>query len=315
MLGAGLGEGGFDESWKQSGARNRDGSQERSFGHWQLNEPAGRVAAFDKAFPGDRGTGAQTQNVVDTMNRLVPGFGQLPEAAAMKAMHDQFGDNGANSGQLGPGSALLAKVDRGGGAAPTAVAQTGDGAPFHQASMLTIGSSQYRYGSGGAKGLPSIPFGDFPIGTPVGPWGAAHGAIGINNGSIWDAKLGRNRSGIELHAGMSDTLLTEGCMAVAGKDWPQLKAQILAMGGKGFLHVGSGGASIDTSATGPIGGQQWRDPSVAPIKQADATNAGALDHRLAIDISHDKGVNTAISGAGNGRTTVRSVRTFSSDVG
>jgi hypothetical protein len=114
---------------------------------------------------------------------------------------------------------------------------------------------------------------------------------------------------------MSDKLLTEGCMAVAGEDWPQLKSQILAMDGKGFLHVGSGGTSIDTSATGPIGGPQWRDPSVAPSRQADATNAGVLDHRLAIDISHDKGINAAISGTGNGRTTVRSVRTFSSDVG
>ena len=65
----------------------------------------------------------------------------------------------------------------------------------------------------------------------------------------------------------------------------------------------------------PIGGERWRSPDELTIQRDQATKSAALDHKLAIDISHDKGINTAISGSGNGRTTVRSVRTFSSDVG
>ena len=63
----------------------------------------------------------------------------------------------------------------------------------------------------------STPYGDFPI-TPdtVGPWGQAHGALGINNNAIWDPQHNRMTGGIELHSGMDDELLTEGCIAIAG---------------------------------------------------------------------------------------------------
>ena len=95
---------------------------------------------------------------------------------------------------------------------------------------VAVGGEKFKFGSGGIPGFPSIPYGDYPV-TPneIGAWGKAHGAIGINHGSIWDPMLGRERGGIELHAGHTDELITHGCMAIAGKDWPAFKQKVMAM--------------------------------------------------------------------------------------
>jgi hypothetical protein len=125
--------------------------------------------------------------------------------------------------------------------------------PEHQDSTVTINGQSFRYGSGGVRGSASIPYGDYPVDNKgLGSWGVEHGALNINHGVIPDSKLGRDRLGIYLHAGMSDKLITEGCMALAGKDYPVLKAQVLKMiadTGHAYLHVGPQGATITPLAT------------------------------------------------------------------
>lgn len=119
----------------------------------------------------------------------------------------------------------------------------------YTSGMIDVEGKQYSYGSGGAgPDHPHIPYGDYPI-TPgtVGAWGKEHGAIGLNNNRIWDASLGRAREGIEIHAGASDAAITQGCIAIAGKDWPEFKQRVMDMRdkyGTVYLHVDEHGASV-----------------------------------------------------------------------
>jgi hypothetical protein len=114
------------------------------------------------------------------------------------------------------------------------------------------GYGRFHWGSGGPRAHPSIPYGDYPI-TPstIGPWGSAHGAIGINNNKIWDSKIGRYRDGIEIHSGDGDKLdrmHTAGCFAIAQSQWPSFRKHLLAEAQKGplYLHVRPDGfASIN----------------------------------------------------------------------
>jgi hypothetical protein len=144
--------------------------------------------------------------------------------------------------------------------APSAPATAGvesAGAPSHDQSgrphyMGGVGHMEgygdFHWGSGGV-GKGSIPYGDYPI-TPntVGPWGASHGAIGINHNEIQDPLRG-TRSGIEIHKNASenlDRLYTEGCFSVPPGEWPSFKRHLLGEIDKGpmYLHVHPGGASI-----------------------------------------------------------------------
>jgi hypothetical protein len=129
------------------------------------------------------------------------------------------------------------------------------GRPTHIGGALTAFGKKFTFGSGALRGESdqSIPYGNYTVGGPVGPWGTAHGAIGIQNGRIWDPKEKRYRAGIELHgwnAETEDRLLSEGCMAIAGSQWRELRDAIktrLAKGEKLYLHVTPNGASIDTN--------------------------------------------------------------------
>jgi hypothetical protein len=164
----------------------------------------------------------------------------------------------------------------------------GESTATHIGGTIEVEGRQYRFGSGGA-GNASIPAGDYPI-TPgaIGPWGRAHGAIGINNNRIWDERLHRDRQGIELHSGSSDALITEGCIAIAGSQWPEFKARVLQMirdHGSAYLHVGPNGASITpgsivNSTSAPAGstvrGSMFNDVRTASGRSAAATAGIAL---------------------------------------
>jgi hypothetical protein len=139
---------------------------------------------------------------------------------------------------------------------------------------INIGGRLYHFGSGGAPGHPHIPYGDYPV-TPgtVGAWGAAHGALGINNNRIWDPTLHRYREGIEFHAGSSLNSITQGCIAIAGPEWQSAKMQILRMireHGHAYVHIGPNGASItpDPHASGKVeplaGSSGWKTFGVQP---------------------------------------------------
>jgi hypothetical protein len=110
---------------------------------------------------------------------------------------------------------------------------------------LIFGDDHFHFGSGGVGA--SIPYGVYPI-TPnaVGHWGAAHKAIGINNGEIWDEALHRNREGIEIHG--LNHLATEGCVALSYEEYKKLRRKILdcvADGKHLYMHVTSNGIEIN----------------------------------------------------------------------
>jgi hypothetical protein len=183
----------------------------------------------------------------------------------------------------------------------------------HQGGMVDVQGTRYHWGSGGG-GYASMPFGDYPI-TPgtIGAWGQAHGALGVNNNQMWDPVLRRMRAGIELHSGSSDALITEGCMAIAGAQWPQFKAQVLRMiatHGHAYLHMGADGASVTPDAPGhtrAVAGARLRDHIRHGHKPViDGRLGGAhlsdrashhTNHRLSVDFNNmPRGTRTAYAG-------------------
>jgi|GEM_PF-5020776 len=148
--------------------------------------------------------------------------------------------------------------------------------PAHIGGTIDVEGRHYQWGSGGEKGAAPIPPGNYPI-TPgaVGPWGRAHGAIGVNNNFIYDPRLGRARVGIELHAGSSDELITKGCVAIAGNQWPTFKAQVEDMihrYGTVYLHVGDNGEASITPAAALAGkpGAETRATGIPAAANAPA---------------------------------------------
>jgi hypothetical protein len=126
--------------------------------------------------------------------------------------------------------------------------------PRHIEGTLKIGSKSYHYGSGGRAGW-SIPYGDYPI-TPgaIGNWGRHHGAVGLNNNSIFDDQLKRDREGIELHA--TGHFSSAGCVVVLRKVFNEVKKTIFALietAGHAFLHVTPEGAEITSEAIASSG--------------------------------------------------------------
>jgi hypothetical protein len=189
----------------------------------------------------------------------------------------------------GSGGAQLIRASLGGGGAAndnvvTRAMRSGAGGasvPGHIGGMLNMGGASYAFGSGGAGN--SIPAGDYPI-TPgsIGAWGAAHGAIGINNNAIWDSSLGRFRRGIELHAGHSSRLITEGCIAIAREQWPAFRAHVLSIirqQGSAYLHVGKDGVNI-------VGGHSsvrpYSKPHHAPPQSIQVNLDGEVIHRSVV---------------------------------
>jgi hypothetical protein len=127
--------------------------------------------------------------------------------------------------------------------------------PMRIGGDMTVEGTHYTFGSGGG-GFASIPYGTYPV-TPeiMGDWGRAHGAMGINYNRIYDPTLGRFREGIELHAGSGNMPMTQGCVAIAGNQYPQFKQQVLGMiarYGTVFLTVGPKGATITPTREGKI---------------------------------------------------------------
>jgi hypothetical protein len=142
--------------------------------------------------------------------------------------------------------------------------------------QLDFDGQKYDFGSGGGKN-PSIPYGNYPI-TPnsIGPWGKDHGAIGINNNVIPDAKIGRDRTGIEIHAATNPELITQGCIAIAGSQWPQFRELVMkriANGEKLSIHVDKDGVRITSGSNGVIGGVDTKTANANVI----SGNSGILD--------------------------------------
>ena len=142
-------------------------------------------------------------------------------------------------------------------------------APARLLGFLEIGALRVRFGSGGAGY--SLDYGDYRI-TPddVGAWGSRHGALGIAHDSgctIYDARLRRDRCGIELHADTNGELRTAGCVAV--KEFGKVKAAVLAMiseFGQAFLRIDFTGARIEPDAEPVI--MMAAAPRVPPLRTA-----------------------------------------------
>lgn len=157
-------------------------------------------------------------------------------------------------------SELISRKTRTGSGAFESDAQSNR--PHYYGGNIKIGEKSYRFGTGG-MGRGSIPYGDYPV-TPgeEGPKGKSWGAIGINHNEIWDPKLKSMRGGILFHSGQGlevnngsgDQIITEGCIAIAGKEWPAFKAHVMDMiqkHGNVTLHIGPNGASVTPSAEMP----------------------------------------------------------------
>lgn len=113
--------------------------------------------------------------------------------------------------------------------------------PYRMDGVVEVAGRRFDYVSGGAGW--SIPYGDWPIDNSAGRWGARHGALGLNDDSMPDRYLGRDRGGIEIHADYSGR--TEGCFGV--KQWQAFKRAVLAMVrdfGAAYLHVRPEGATV-----------------------------------------------------------------------
>lgn len=120
--------------------------------------------------------------------------------------------------------------------------------PFRLKGQINIAGLRFPFDSGGMRGHPSVPYGNYRITHNVGNWGARHAALGLGNDDcIWDPKIRRCREGIELHAAGGS--MTEGCIGIHG--WPKARRAILAMiarFGSAFLHVWPGNVSVTPTA-------------------------------------------------------------------
>lgn len=140
-----------------------------------------------------------------------------------------------------------------GGSGGGPVAKAGDGqSTGHLDGKIQLEGETYDFGSGGHRGANSIPFGTHKI-TPgtIGPWGQAHGALGIAGNAIWDRTLGRMRTGIEFHAASSASKLSAGCVAIARSQYGKFRAHVLdyvRRNGEAYLTVGADGRASITSA-------------------------------------------------------------------
>ena len=165
-----------------------------------------------------------------------------------------------------------------------------DPRPQYQHGTGTIGDQTFHWGSGSPGQYWSIPYGDYPVtpDAPTGDWAHKAGAIPIANNVIPDAQLGRDRIGIMIHSGSSDSLdklYTQGCFKVAPSEWPQVRAEILKEAGSGplYLHVQPGGQASFTNTKTlaqtsiPTAGAPGAPvASGTPINSANAPVPGAL---------------------------------------
>jgi hypothetical protein len=125
----------------------------------------------------------------------------------------------------------------------------------------------------------SIPYGDYPVtpNAPTGAWAHQAGAIPVANNVIPDPLLHRDRIGIMIHSGSSDSLdqlYTQGCFKVAPQEWPAVRSEILkeAANGPLYLHVAPGGVAAFTNTKTP---SQAGDQTPAANANAAANTTAA----------------------------------------
>ena len=173
-------------------------------------------------------------------------------AAARAAMAQGGAQDAPGSREAGVAdSARQALVGNGSALPGPFGAEAGQSRRGNMQVTIDVEGQSYGYGSGGNRGASTIPFGTYPI-TPgtIGPWGRAHGALGINNNAIWDKNLGRMRQGIEFHAASNANRITSGCLGIAREQYGRFREHVLDMykrHGRAFLTVGRDGRASVTA--------------------------------------------------------------------
>jgi hypothetical protein len=154
LMATAIGEGGLEETWKQSMARTKTGERERSFGPWQLYA-GGELPAFLKAGGQAGDIESQTQYVLNTMEKRYPGFKKLTNPAHVtQLMHDVFRDYGAKVSNVPAAMAIYHRARTQMARQPAALDATLASAP--KAAMpamdATLGGAQLA--AGGALAQP-----------------------------------------------------------------------------------------------------------------------------------------------------------------
>jgi hypothetical protein len=284
---------------------------EESYGPFQLNRRGGLGVDFER----DTGLSLKDPSTIPAQAAWVAKH--LREHPSDISKFHGYADRGRAMVESGWGSGAGAGAGTPGGH----VAASGPAG--HIGGTLDMEGQQYRFGSGGSPGHPHIPYGSYPV-TPntIGAWGQAHGALGINNNQIWDAELGRMRGGIEFHSGSSDALITQGCMAIAGDQWPAFKSHVLDMihrHGSVSLNVGPNGASVTPTGRGGAGavaggprGTARPSFSLPSFASSAAAATPPLSHEQPRSIRHgDTNIHHSptvhVNGSGGGEDTTRDV--------
>lgn len=188
--------------------------------------------------------------------------------------------------------------------------------PSKYSGEITLGESKFSFVSGGGK-TPSAPYGTYPI-TPgkEGPIIQRLGGVTLNNNTIYDPLLKRNRGGIALHPA-SGADASAGCFIIPDGQWPKFKAELMQKmrtEGPQYLTVNPDGSAFISAKPGrllndPVGSpgpssglnqkrinEILQSPRIGSVVSDVAMKAGYDPNKLATFISIES------SGNPNNRT-------------
>jgi hypothetical protein len=154
----------------------------------------------------------------------------------------------------------------------------------------------------------STPYGTFPVNIGKGDIGSigqrigSIATVGGLGGVIPDPRYpGHPRAGIQIHAGFSnnlDKLYSEGCFAIAPRDWPAFKAQLLkeAQNGPLSLTIGRDGRATIFHTDSTTKDRTVIDTSSGSkgVRTINVQSGG----KLTANVNAPKGASVSVEGTG-----------------
>jgi hypothetical protein len=236
---------------------------------------------------------------------MAPGFSGGPRGGGPygSGVGPGTGDGAGGSHPNAPGGGTEVKE---GTPSPVSVDPNQGDRPYHYSGTVTINGQTYHYGTGGMlRG--STPYGTYPINIGKGDIGSVGQRVGSIatlgglGGVIPDPKYpGHPRAGIQVHAGFSndlDKLYSEGCFAIAPREWPAFKAQLLkeAQNGPLNLTIGRDGRATIFHPDSATGDRTVVDASgTKSVRTVKVQTSG----KLTADINAPRGSDVKVEGGG-----------------